>query len=218
MMLPMSSPSSSQDEPRTDAFPIPEDTSAYPSRGPVGGAQGQAPDAAPGQPGIAPSAALVPFDPTAAHEPPTQAQGAPYGAPYSGGAGLPPQGAAAHPPFQGHAYPGAEGSTPGAPYSAPYGAEYASPTAGAYGAPVYNLPKSKVAALLLALFLGCLGIHNFYLGHTGKGVAQLLISVLSCGWGTLITGPWALIEGILVVTAQPGSWPWGVDAQGVPLN
>ena len=30
--------------------------------------------------------------------------------------------------------------------------------------------KSKVTAGLLALFLGTLGIHNFYLGHTGKAV------------------------------------------------
>lgn len=37
--------------------------------------------------------------------------------------------------------------------------------------------KSKLAAGLLGIFLGSLGIHNFYLGYTGKAVAQLLISV-----------------------------------------
>ena len=36
--------------------------------------------------------------------------------------------------------------------------------------------KSKMAAGLLGIFLGGLGIHNFYLGNTGKGVAQLLLS------------------------------------------
>ena len=41
--------------------------------------------------------------------------------------------------------------------------------------------KSKLAAGLLGIFLGSLGIHNFYLGYTGKAVAQLLISVLTCG-------------------------------------
>ena len=75
-----------------------------------------------------------------------------------------------------------------------------------------------MAVLLLALFLGYLGIHNFYLGHTSKAVAQLLISVLTLGVGTIATGPWALIEGILAISAQPGSHPWGVDAQGVPLS
>ena len=33
--------------------------------------------------------------------------------------------------------------------------------------------KSKVAAGLLAIFLGAFGVHNFYLGYTGKAVAQL---------------------------------------------
>ena len=35
--------------------------------------------------------------------------------------------------------------------------------------------KSKMAAGLLGIFLGGLGIHNFYLGYTKKAVAQLLI-------------------------------------------
>lgn len=39
--------------------------------------------------------------------------------------------------------------------------------------------KSKMAAGLLGIFLGSLGIHNFYLGYTGKAVAQLLITILS---------------------------------------
>ena len=34
--------------------------------------------------------------------------------------------------------------------------------------------KSKVAAALLAIFLGDLGIHKFYLGKTGMGVVYLL--------------------------------------------
>lgn len=38
-----------------------------------------------------------------------------------------------------------------------------------------NLPtKSKIVAALLAFFLGGLGIHKFYLGRTGSGVAYLL--------------------------------------------
>ena len=41
--------------------------------------------------------------------------------------------------------------------------------------------KSKMAAGLLGIFLGSLGVHNFYLGYTGKAVAQLLISLLTCG-------------------------------------
>jgi TM2 domain-containing membrane protein YozV len=41
-----------------------------------------------------------------------------------------------------------------------------------------NPAKSRVAYILLGLFLGGLGIHNFYAGYSGKGVAQLLLSLL----------------------------------------
>ena len=88
-----------------------------------------------------------------------------------------------------------------------------------YAQPMYSTPqKSKLAAGLLGIFLGGLGIHNFYLGNTGKAVAQLLISVLSLGflsWASMI---WGLVEGILILTAQPGTQPWGVDANGIPLR
>lgn len=33
--------------------------------------------------------------------------------------------------------------------------------------------KSKIAAGLLGIFLGAFGVHNFYLGYTGKAIAQL---------------------------------------------
>lgn len=46
--------------------------------------------------------------------------------------------------------------------------------------------KSKIVAGLLGLFLGTLGVHNFYLGYTGKAVAQLLLTLI--GWIILI-GP-----------------------------
>lgn len=62
--------------------------------------------------------------------------------------------------------------------------------------------KSKIAAGLLGIFLGFLGIHRFYLGHTGIGIAQLLITVLTCGWGTIVTLPWGLIEGILILVGN----------------
>lgn len=35
-------------------------------------------------------------------------------------------------------------------------------------------PRQRMIALMLALFLGPLGAHRFYLGYTGIGVAQLL--------------------------------------------
>ncbi|QPL05202.1 MULTISPECIES: TM2 domain-containing protein [Actinomyces] len=104
--------------------------------------------------------------------------------------------------FQGQAYPGQayQQQMPGVP---PQG--------------VYS-QKSKMAAGLLAIFLGALGIHNFYLGHTGRAVAQLLISVLSFGILSWVSWIWAIIEGVLIFSAQPGQQPWGVDANGYPLQ
>lgn len=60
--------------------------------------------------------------------------------------------------------------------------------------------KSKVAAGVLGILLGALGIHNFYLGYTGKAVAQLLITVLSCSLLSWVSAIWGFIEGILILT------------------
>ena len=38
-------------------------------------------------------------------------------------------------------------------------------------------PKSRLCALLLGIFLGALGIHNFYLGKIGKGIVQVLMYI-----------------------------------------
>lgn len=62
--------------------------------------------------------------------------------------------------------------------------------------------KSKVAAGLLGIFLGCFGVHNFYLGYTGKAVAQLLITVLSCFVLSFASAIWGLIEGVMILTGS----------------
>lgn len=70
--------------------------------------------------------------------------------------------------------------------------------------------KSRGVYIVLGLFLGCLGIHNFYAGYNGKAVAQLLIT-LFLGWlviGIFITAIWALIDIISVKT----------DASGAPMS
>lgn len=73
--------------------------------------------------------------------------------------------------------------------------------------------KSKMAAGLLGIFLGAFGVHNFYLGNTGKAVAQLLISLLSCGFLAPVSSIWGLIEGILLLTGSIDK-----DGQGNPLK
>ena len=72
--------------------------------------------------------------------------------------------------------------------------------------------KSKMAAGLLGIFLGAFGVHNFYLGFTGKAVAQLLITILSCGILSPVSAIWGLIEGILVLTGSINA-----DGNGNPL-
>ena len=73
--------------------------------------------------------------------------------------------------------------------------------------------KSKLVAGLLGLFLGGYGVHNFYLGYTGKAVAQLLITVLTCGTGSVASGIWGLIEGIMILCDRIT-----VDGKGIPLS
>ena len=73
--------------------------------------------------------------------------------------------------------------------------------------------KSKMAAGLLGIFLGSLGIHNFYLGYTKRALIQLLVSVL----GSFLVVPpiamgiWGLVEGIFYLTGRQG---YTTDAQG----
>lgn len=106
----------------------------------------------------------------------------------------------------------------GGQYQQSYGQRppYAGPTG--YGQPVPPgyIPRQKLVAGLLGIFLGSLGVHNFYLGHTGKGLAQLLISILSIGTLAVVSAIWGLIEGILILCSNYGS-PWHQDAHGIEL-
>ena len=101
---------------------------------------------------------------------------------------------------------------------------YQEPTQPQYTQSAYNQPptyaqKSKIVAGLLGLFLGSLGVHNFYLGYTGKAVAQLLLTLI--GWiiliGPIISGIWALIEAVLILCSSYGS-NWHRDGHGQELQ
>ncbi|MBI0090053.1 TM2 domain-containing protein [Bifidobacterium sp. W8113] len=86
--------------------------------------------------------------------------------------------------------------------------------------PISPTPHSKLAAGLLSIFLGCFGVGNFYLGRTGRGVAQLMLTLI--GFLFFFIGPtiaiiWGLIEGILILTSSTGSF-WHRDARGWELT
>lgn len=72
--------------------------------------------------------------------------------------------------------------------------------------------KSKIVAGILGILLGAFGVHNFYLGNTSKAVAQLLITILSCGFLSMISGIWGLVEGIMILTGSINT-----DGNGNPL-
>ena len=78
----------------------------------------------------------------------------------------------------------------------------------------YPEDNKKLAAGLLAIILGPLGIHKFLLGYTRQGIIWLFLSLISFG---AITGLLGLIEGIIYLTKsdeefyrtyQLGRKPW----------
>ena len=91
--------------------------------------------------------------------------------------------------------------------------------------------KSRLVAGILGIFVGFLGIHNFYLGYHTKAIVQI-----SCSLGSLFLGliflisffffcfgvvlvlvpcgmaVWALVEAIMIFTGKIS-----VDGRGIPL-
>jgi TM2 domain-containing membrane protein YozV len=101
---------------------------------------------------------------------------------------------------------------------------YQQPPPGYGGAPGYGQPapaygmapydpqaKSKLAAGLLGIFLGGLGVHRFYLGYTKIGIIQIVVTIFTCGIGSL----WGFVEGILYLVGSNG---YTTDATGRPLR
>ena len=121
-------------------------------------------------------------------------------------------------PEQGYGVPGTDANAQGAYGADAYGQpgyEQAAYAAGqqAYGQPVVGAPKQWMVAVLLAFFLGTLGVHNFYLGYTTKGIIQLVLTITVIG--IFVSGPWALIDFIMLIM-RSGSY--ATDAQGQPLQ
>ncbi len=69
-----------------------------------------------------------------------------------------------------------------------------------------NEKKSTGIAYLIWFFLGMLGVHRFYLGATGSGVAILILTILgvltaALGIGLIllvISGIWCLVDIFLI--------------------
>ncbi len=124
----------------------------------------------------------------------------PFAPPPEGGSGdpvppAPPPGPSAPPP---PTYPGYSASGPGpipggpAPgYLVPAVPVFPNgkPMLDAQGLPVSD--KSRLAAALLCWFVGVLGIHRFYVGKVGTGIAM----IVTCGG----LGVWALVDLVVIL-------------------
>jgi TM2 domain-containing membrane protein YozV len=77
---------------------------------------------------------------------------------------------------------------------------------------------SRLVYIVLAIFLGTLGIHNFVAGLTGRGWTQLIITIASvillpCTFGISVLGVfatfvWSIIDIVTIKT----------DARGIAMN
>ena len=61
--------------------------------------------------------------------------------------------------------------------------------------------RSRGVAGLLALFLGGVGLHYFYMGKTNAGVIFLVATLLTCGLLGVITQIISIIQGVLFFTS-----------------
>lgn len=71
---------------------------------------------------------------------------------------------------------------------------------------VVKTAKSRGIYIILAIFFGMIGIHNFYAGRYGRGAAQFLITAI-LGWfviGLFITAIWCIVDMFTVTTDGDG--------------
>ena len=79
--------------------------------------------------------------------------------------------------------------------------------------------KSRGVAGLLALFLGGLGLHYFYMNKTNAGVVFLLATLLSCGALGIVTHVISIIQAVLFFTStqQEFEQKWVYSPSNIPL-
>jgi len=59
-----------------------------------------------------------------------------------------------------------------------------------------NGADKKVLAGVLGILLGGLGVHRFILGDVVGGILRIVITLVTCGFGSIL----GLIEGIIYLT------------------
>ena len=83
-----------------------------------------------------------------------------------------------------------------------------------------QLTRSRVAAGLLGVFLGGLGLHRLYLGYWRRGLTMLAITVVggffTLGLAAVVMGVWGFAEGLVILSVRRGRF--SRDARGRPLR
>jgi TM2 domain-containing membrane protein YozV len=59
--------------------------------------------------------------------------------------------------------------------------------------------KNTLAALLLCIFLGTLGVHRFFVGKIGTGFAMIGVTVVTLGAGGVV---WTIIDIIAIARSK----------------
>lgn len=58
--------------------------------------------------------------------------------------------------------------------------------------------KSQMLAAFLGIVFGAIGLHRFYLGFYGLGIAQIIVTLVTGGFGVV----WGFVEGALIFTGH----------------
>lgn len=69
--------------------------------------------------------------------------------------------------------------------------------------------RNRWVAGILGVVLGAFGVHRFYLGYTGTGVIQIILTFCTAG----VAGLWGFVEGVLILVGTRFR-----DADGLPLR
>lgn len=63
-------------------------------------------------------------------------------------------------------------------------------------------PRSKKTAILLTIFLGLVGINNYYLGQKTSFYIKLAINLITFGLFIIVTWIWSLVELIIIIVKK----------------
>ncbi|MCB9833367.1 MAG: TM2 domain-containing protein [Planctomycetes bacterium] len=59
-----------------------------------------------------------------------------------------------------------------------------------------QVASTKLAAGLCGILVGGLGVHKFILGMTKEGIIQIVLTIVTCGFASIV----GLVEGIIYLT------------------